>query len=1220
MNVPSRAIRIFVGLAAGAMFLVLVFLLWESPQNAQDRESPGVLAPRFAVEDSVKRAIRDKSKLIFRVETATAAERDAAMKMGTVLSDHGGFVIVASSAKASDLEPGVTELETTINLPGKSFDPLKTPGIAKIDLAASVTTAGKGYYIVQFGTTPTDELLDSLRATGVEVLQYVPHQAFIVYGSSESVDLAAGHNRVRWVGRYAPEFKVSAVLTEQIDGFRNRRSLRRGVSKLERTLRDSAIFDVAVFERADVKQAASRVISATGGRLVNAINLPNNFFNVLRVELPIDSVGAVAEIPEVFSIESWSRPRKEDEIAAHIVAGNYVGNVVAPPGYNPFNQFGVDGQGVTVSVVDDGVGIPGDGGFYVTAGNTVNGPLRGATAGAQGHGHLQASIIAGDLPFGGLDANGYNYGGGIAPKANIVNIPFLRGGYTGTEADIFNDTITSFGPNGVLGYISNNSWGSGTNGNSYDAYAAQFDGFVRDASAAATIDPVVIIFSAGNSGTSGLTRPKVAKNLIAVAATENLRPTLPSSGGSTGAADNLEQVPDFSSRGPASDTRVKPDIAAPGDAVTGGRSGPDALFGNVDANHRVSSGTSHAAPQVAGAAALFTQFWKNTNAGNNPSPAMVKAALINGAVEVTGAGAAASRPNNSEGWGRINLKNVLNTGAAITYIDQTAPLTNVGAARNYAGSVADPGRPVRVSLVWTDPPGAGNPALVNDLDLFVTVGGNTYRGNVFSGGSSVFGGASDNRNNVENIFLPAGVSGPITVSVRATAINGDGMLGNADLTDQHFALVVFNGSVSPATSAQPFSEAANVITGNAIIEPSECNLLNIPVTNAGDATATAVSATLSTTTPGVSVTVPTANYPDIAPGATQINSSSFQISTDNTVACLSSVNLTLTVSYSGGASPAVFNYTLQVGTASSGNYNFTSSGGATITPTGTLVAGSAEDDSVVDFAAPFAFAVYGTNVAAGSNIRLATNGYVRIETAGSASAAVTNAALPTTASSSLPTLFPYWDDLDMRPMTTTGGGIFAEVTGSAPNRTLKIEWRARHYITGQALGAPDTNFAVYFHENSDQFEYVYAQTGAGSFASGVSATVGVQAATTGSTFTQYSFNTASLTAGQQLNAARTPGTCSPGAGPCIFTAAPVEVSGRVVSADGRGVRNARVVLTGESGATRTAATNSFGYFRFTGVEIGDSYALSVTARGMSFPSRLLRITENVSDLTIAADY
>ena len=69
----------------------------------------------------------------------------------------------------------------------------------------------------------------------------------------------------------------------------------------------------------------------------------------------------------------------------------------------------------------------------------------------------------------------------------------------------------------------------------------------------------------------------------------------------------------------------------------------------------------------------------------------------------------------------------------------------------------------------------GNPAafqqLVNDLDLDVTIGGQTYKGNVFTEDHSVPGGCYDGVNNMESVFLPAGgavTSGaPYTVVVRA---------------------------------------------------------------------------------------------------------------------------------------------------------------------------------------------------------------------------------------------------------------------------------------------------------------------------------------------------------------------------------------------------------------------------------------------------------------------
>ena len=79
-----------------------------------------------------------------------------------------------------------------------------------------------------------------------------------------------------------------------------------------------------------------------------------------------------------------------------------------------------------------------------------------------------------------------------------------------------------------------------------------------------------------------------------------------------------------------------------------------------------------------------------------------------------------------------------------------------------AGTVSDSTKPFRVTLAWIDPPGptSGN-AFVNNLDLEVTVGGNTYLGNVFTGAFSSTGGTADIRDNLESVFIPAGVTGQL---------------------------------------------------------------------------------------------------------------------------------------------------------------------------------------------------------------------------------------------------------------------------------------------------------------------------------------------------------------------------------------------------------------------------------------------------------------------------
>jgi len=759
---------------------------------------------QFSKPDQVTRVVRDRGQTAYQVAIGSMTDRANVAKLGTIVEDYGSFVIVSAAKKQNLTRAGLegARLETTVNLPGKSFEPVTDPPAET--LRSAEDRGESNYYIVQFAGTIKGEWMESLRSVGVEFLQYLPHNAYFIYADGEALEKTLNHSRVRWVGRFTPDAKLSPVLTEKLSAVRNRTVPRDGMTPLEMKSKNTAVFDVAVFARADVDEIGNEITNSYGGSVKHIIHLPNNYFNVVRVEMALNQVTDLANIPDVIRIDDYSTPQIEDERSAHIVAGNYTNTTsVAAPGYNPLTQFGVNGTGVTISMVDDGVSVPGTGGFYITNGNTLDGPLRGSTAGASGgHGHLNASIISGDAPFGGLDPTGHNYGMGVAPKSDIINIPLLKAGYTGLETDCYNDTVVTNGVNAVKGSISNNSWGNGLNSNVYDSYTAQFDGFVRDASAAGTIDPITLVFSAGNSGASGLTRPKVAKNLIATGSTENLRPEIGPSD-----ANNFDDVSSFSSRGPANDGRVKPDIMAPGGAVSGGRAGTGgSVTGQIDANHSFSYGTSHAAPQIAGVAALFTQFWKAGHAGVNPSPALVKAAIMLTGQEMAGSLATNPEPNGNEGWGRANMKFMLNTGVAMKHVDQETTFSNVGENVVYTGTVADASKPIRVVLVWTDPPAAAQPALINNLDLTVTIGATTYKGNVFSAGLSTTGGSADTLNNVENIRLPAGTAAgtSFTIQVNATALNGDGVLGNADVTDQHFALAAYNftSNVAPVPHEQ----------------------------------------------------------------------------------------------------------------------------------------------------------------------------------------------------------------------------------------------------------------------------------------------------------------------------------------------------------------------------------------------------------------------------------
>lgn len=806
---------------ACSLGLVVAFLCIGMVRPRAQSQPPAADYGRLYQPDDVTAAIRDHSLTPVRIPVTDAADRARVARMGTVIGNYQTSLVVAVPARvaAQTGGPEAQVLGTKVFLPAGNFDPLQNPPPSTVSAdGRSVNFGGKDYYVVQFGGPTQDEWLESLRAIGVEVLQYVAHQSFLVYGAAGAIQKTAGHSRVRWVGRYTAEDKLSPVLLSQLTAARGG-ALDRNISPLEETSPGVAVFDLAIFARADMNQVAQSVSSISGVTIRNAIKLPNNFFNVLRVAMPIASVEQLAQFADVVRIDAYAKPKLEDDRSSQIISGNYTSTTtIAPAPYDPLTQFGVDGTNVTVSVVDDGVSIPGNGGFYITAANTVNGPLHGGPTGAVGgHGHINASIIAGNTPFSSLDPTGYNYGRGVAPKANIINIPLLTN-YTGTEADAYNDSLATLGPNGVSGYISNNSWGDAPNGNMYESTAAQMDGFVRDASAAASIDPILLVFSAGNRGTMGLTTPKMSKNMIAVGNSENLRTEISAS------ANNIDDMNSTSSRGPAADGRIKPDITAPGTVITGSRAGNgNTISGNVDANVSWSSGTSHAAPQVAGAAALFTQFWKANNVGANPSPALVKAVVLNTGQEMNGFGATSPLPNGDEGWGRMNMKLMLNPGVPMKFVNETVALNSPGDSTTFSGRVVDPTKPVRVMLVWTDPPAVADPALINNLDLTVTVGANTYKGNVLTNGLSVTGGAADTKNNVETVRLAAGVAAGTTVSivVSATALNGDGILGNADLTDQHFALVAYNFAASGNPVPSDFDGDGKSDT--AVFRPSDGN-------------------------------------------------------------------------------------------------------------------------------------------------------------------------------------------------------------------------------------------------------------------------------------------------------------------------------------------------------------------------------------------------------------
>jgi hypothetical protein len=761
---------------------------------------------------------------------------DAAQRLlasgGKLVQDYGTFqVIEAGEAARAAISAGEAEpLDARILLNAGAFDP---DAVRRESVRTTVIPAtGRALNLVQFVGPVRPEWHDALAATGVRIVTYIPNDAYLVYGDAAAVNSMLGMARssqfVRWTGAYLDSDKLDPTVQSV----------------------DTGAWSVQLVEDAEANEVTMGAVALLE-REITRVSSELGYVNLV-VHCDASEAVSLAARSDVVSIQPFVEPTKNDERQAMLVSGNVSGNVPSGPGYlawlaaRGFNQAQFTASGFGVDVSDSGVDnatlTPNH--FALYAGGNVAAQSRFAYArlegtphagstiqGCDGHGNINAHIVAGYTTATGtphVDAEGYRYGVGIAPFVRVgSSVIFDPNTFTNPD---YEDLQSRAWADGMR--ISTNSWGAASS--VYNSDSQRYDALVRDAAPTASAVPVagnqemVIVFAAGNSGSSSGTvgRPGNAKNVICVGGTEGVQAFGAADG--CGIADSdassVQDIVWFSSRGPAADGRRKPDLVAPASHISGGVAQADGqradppgnpngaalscfngggVCGGVASNffpsgqewNTASSGTSHSTPAIAGGAALVRQWFINQG-WSTPSPAMTKAYLMSSARYLTGSSANDTLPSNAQGMGLMDLGMAFDD-APRRLVDQTDLLTATGQTATFIGTVADPSRPFRVTLAWTDAPGSTTGAAWNnDLDLTVTVGGTTYRGNVFSGAGSASGGVADSANNVESVFLPAGVSGPFTITVTAANINSDGVPGNSSTLDQDFALVVYGACTS----------------------------------------------------------------------------------------------------------------------------------------------------------------------------------------------------------------------------------------------------------------------------------------------------------------------------------------------------------------------------------------------------------------------------------------
>ncbi len=691
--------------------------------------------------------------------------------------------------------------DATIQLKYATFDPLAGEPNVPSDLRAVETPGQTGYYIVQFGGPVDDGMKDEVISLGAELLDYVPDFAFITRMTPEIAANVAQTDFVRWVGLYHPAYSISPRFAKV-----------RAAASVKAT--------VLMFPGESAADVAVEVTKSAG--TVHASGSGNNPY--VETTIPAQAISGIARKRGVAWIEPVVERKLFNDVSRGIMSVN-----------STWSGIGIYGSGEMVAIADTGL----DTGSL----NTISADFAGRVYKTyklgrsnkwddpDAHGTHVAGSVLGSGVLSGSNPASHSYAtsfAGTAPEAQLVFQSLINA--SGTLSGIPSDLNTLYQPTYTDGArVHTNSWGAPNNG-TYNTDSRNTDMFMWNHK------DMTILFSAGNEGTDSnsdgvvdadsIGTPGTAKNCITVGASENYRP----SGGAQGTygaywpsdfpanplnsdrvSNNSSGMVAFSSRGPTDDNRIKPDIVAPGTNVISARShgnGSGTLWGVYNNDYLYSGGTSMSTPIVAGTCALVREYYR-TQRSHVPTAALIKATLLNGATELNpgqyGSGStreiSSNRPNNVEGWGRVDLAySIMPTAPRmVEYVDNTTGLSTGGSAIHTYGVWAATS-PLRITLVWTDYPSLTSASvnLVNDLDLTVQPpSGPLLRGN----------GTTDRRNNVEGVDIASPAAGSYTITVTGYNIpNGP----------QPFAIVVsgvLGTPPPPPTAVIDFPADGQILAG-----------------------------------------------------------------------------------------------------------------------------------------------------------------------------------------------------------------------------------------------------------------------------------------------------------------------------------------------------------------------------------------------------------------------
>lgn len=611
-----------------------------------------------------------------------------------------------------------------------------------VQMALNDGQSNQTEWVIQFKDRVTEPLKKELQKDGIVIYSYIPEDALVVRAGYQAAKQLLADSRVQSVLAFQPFMKMSPTLGLLTD--------------LTSATRET--FIVSVFD-----QSERSIIEATIKNKIKNILVQKSAARNFVVTTERSQLAAIAAVAGVENIQAFVQVEP-----LHILLDEGDASAAAAGDYTDINGFetgtkvmnfdavwaqGLTGQNQVVGMADTGLDSGDSRAIHqdflgaVKSGYAVG--MFGKTwADPMGHGtHVAGSVLGRGAASRGLLKGGAYSAQMVAqgmwsPVLNNLSVP-------SNLAGMFNQAYAD----GAR--IHTNSWGAAANFGAYEKMAITVDEVMF------AKEDLLILFAAGNSGTdknrdgridgNSIGTPGTAKNALTVGASENLLST----GGIQRKIGELKPAPDnwgvapisesklsddvngiamFSSRGPTADGRTKPDIVAPGTNILSVKSQQpkaEVLWGAYNQDYVYSGGTSMSCPLTAAGAAVARQFLIEKLSLAKPSAAMVKAYLLHSASEMFpgqyGAVGAARgqelltlRPNNDEGYGRVNMAQVVSLAQNGVLMVQDSQGVETGATE-IKKFVAPRAGHLTVNIVWTDAPGSANAskALVNDLDLEV---------------------------------------------------------------------------------------------------------------------------------------------------------------------------------------------------------------------------------------------------------------------------------------------------------------------------------------------------------------------------------------------------------------------------------------------------------------------------------------------------------------------